>query len=269
MNTVSIIIVGMNHLIYLKALLASIFKENNISISFEVIYIDNCSTDGSVEYIQKEYPQIKLFINNTPLGFGENNNKGAIAASGKYIAIINPDIVLKEGALDLLYNFIESHNKTGIVVPQLLNPNGTIQYSVRGFISLSKLWARLKTKGNDNSSNPKVEEYLCKKLDFNKTQAIDWAIGAAMFMRKDTFAALGGFDTDYFLYMEDEDLCLRCWKMNRSVIYYPKAQMIHNHLRGSAKLGRKTLMHLNSMKTFFLKHGFNIKSFANRKEQQI
>lgn len=269
MVTISIITVGMNHLSYLKYLFSSIFNNGAIDVPFELIYIDNCSTDQSVEFIKEKYPQVKILVNDQPLGFGENNNKGVLAATGKYIAIINPDIILKAGALDLLYKFIESHKEIGIVVPQLLNPDGTIQYSVRGFISLSKLWARLKTKGNDNSSNPKVEEYLCKKLDFNKTQAIDWAIGAAMFMRKDTFAALGGFDTDYFLYMEDEDLCLRCWKMNRSVIYYPKAQMIHNHLRGSAKLGRKTLMHLNSMKTFFLKHGFNIKSFANRKEQQI
>lgn len=266
MNNISIIIVGMNHLTYLKSLFTSIFTEGTISQSFEVIYVDNCSTDGSTEYISSKYPQVKILINNFPAGFGENNNKGVLAATGKYIAIINPDIVLKKGSIDLLYNFMEKHNDIGIVVPQLLNPDGTIQYSVRGFISLPKLWARIKTRGNDKSLNPQVEEYLCKNIDFHKTQAIDWALGAAMLIKKDTFAALGGFDTDYFLYMEDEDLCLRCWKMNRPVIYYPESQMIHNHLRGSSKLGRKTMMHLNSMKTFFCKHGFNIKSFVKRED---
>lgn len=65
------------------------------------------------------------------------------------------------------------------------------------------------------------------------------------------FAELGGFDLDYFLYMEDEDICLRSWKLDKPVVYYPEAVMTHNHLRGSSKLGKKTFLHLNSMKTFF------------------
>ena len=120
---------------------------------------------------------------------------------------------------------------------------------------------RIVTKGKDNVVNKTVENYLCKQLDFNKTQVVDWAIGAAMFLSREMFAELGGFDLDYFLYMEDEDICLRIWKMNRPVIYYPDAVMIHNHLRGSSKFSKKTLLHLSSIKTFFQKHGLHIKSY--------
>lgn len=261
MINVSIVTVGMNHLSYLRSLLSSIFGNNKPKISFEMIYVDNCSTDGSVEYIKKYYPQIKIIVNQKPLGFGENNNKGVLASTGKYIAIINPDIILQPNSLDRLYQYANSHPEIGIVVPKLLNPDGSIQYSVRGFISLSTLWARIMTKGKDNVANKKVETYLCKHLNFSTTQTVDWAIGAAMFFPRKMFAELGGFDLDYFLYMEDEDICLRTWKLNRPVVYYPDAVMIHNHLRGSSKFGRKTLLHLSSMKTFFKKHGLHIKSY--------
>lgn len=266
MYTLSIITVGMNHLSYLKALLKSIFKENTPQTSFEMIYVDNCSTDGSVEFISQNYPKVKIIKNLIPLGFGENNNKGVLASTGKYIAIINPDIVLMEGSLDKLLQYMEQNPQTGIVAPQLLNPDGSLQYSVRGFISIKTLIARIISKGKDNTSNKTVSKYLCKNLDFQKTQAVDWAIGAALFMSKDTYAELGGFDLDYFLYMEDEDICLRCWKIKKTVIYLPQSKMIHNHLRASAKIGKKTILHIKSMYTFFKKHGFSIKSANIRLE---
>lgn len=244
-------------------MLASIYGENQPKISFEMIYVDNCSTDGSVEYIKEYYPQVKVIVNTEALGFGGNNNKGVFASTGKYIAIINPDIVMHSGSLDNLFDFAESHPDVGIIVPKLLNPDGSLQYSARGFISLSILLARIRTKGKDNATSKEVDKYLCRNLDYNKTQAVDWAIGAAFFLSRDMFAELGGFDQDYFLYMEDEDICLRSWKMNRPVIYYPKAIMTHNHLRGSSKLGKKTFLHLNSMRTFFQKHGFHVPSFKN------
>ena len=255
---ISIITVGMNHLSYMKKLLASIFDANNISIPIEMIYVDNCSTDGSVEYIKNKYPQVKILKNIKPLGFGENNNKGVFASSGKYIAIINPDIVLSKNSLDILFRYAESNSNYGILVPKLLNPNGSIQYSVRGFVSVKALFYRFLSKGNDNTNNKIVSRYLCKNLDIEKNQPVDWAIGAALFLKKDFYASLGGFDQDYFLYMEDEDLCLRSWKLHMPVIYLPQSVMTHNHLRGSSKLGKKTMFHLRSVLTFFKKHGLNI-----------
>ncbi len=112
---------------------------------------------------------------------------------------------------------------------------------------------------NDDSENSKVREYLCKDIDQTKTQEVDWAMGAALFMSRETYAQLGGFDQRYFLYMEDEDLCLRAWKQKIPVIYYPKVELIHNHLRGSTHLSRKTLWHLQSLFKYFRRHGFNVK----------
>lgn len=183
MIQISIITVGMNHLSYLESMLSSVYGANKPKTPFEMIYVDNCSTDGSVDFIKTNYPQVKIIANTEPLGFGENNNKGVFASTGKYIAIINPDIVMHPGSLDNLYNFAESHLDVGIIVPKLLNPDGTLQYSVRGFISLSILLARIRTKGDDRATDKEVDKYLCRNLDYSKTQAVDWAIGAAFSCR--------------------------------------------------------------------------------------
>lgn len=259
---ISIITVGMNHLTFLQELLPSIYTNihsDKFQEFIEMIYVDNCSKDGTIEYIQKYFPQVKILQNKKTLGFGENNNRGVLAAHGEYIAIINPDIILYSGSLEKLYNYAITNPQIGIIVPQLLNPNGSIQYSVRRFISFGKLLARTITKGRDSTNNSTVSSYLCKNMDYNITQEVDWAIGAAMFMKRELYAELGGFDTDYFLYMEDEDVCLRSWKINRPVIYYPEVKMIHNHLRASSHIGKKMFIHIRSMMTFFRKHGLSPK----------
>ncbi len=256
---ISIITVGMNHKNYLAALYKSLYGEAKTESEFECVYVDNCSSDGSVEWLQENYPQVKVIVNTEPLGFGENNNKGVMASIGDYIGIVNPDIVMKDGSLDHILCKAEDMNGEGIICPQLLNPDETVQYSVRKFVSLKMMLRRWMSWENDDSDNSSVREYLCKDIDWKKTQEVDWAMGAALFMSRDTYAQLGGFDQRYFLYMEDEDMCMRAWKQGIPVIYYPEAKMIHNHLRGSTHLSKKTLYHLNSFFKYLCRHGLNAK----------
>ena len=262
---ISIVTVGMNHLTYIKALFNSLFVESKPISSFEMIYVDNCSTDGSVDFVKENYPAIKIIQNTTPLGFGENNNKGAAIATGKYLAIINPDIVLTNGSLDSLYAFSESVEYEGIIAPQLLNPDKSLQYSVRGFMTPWIFILRFLTKGNDKFQNKTIEDYLCRNMDTNQVQFINWAIGASLFLKSSLYKKLNGFDTAYFMYVEDEDLCLRSWKMGNPVVYFPESKMIHNHLRGSSKLSNKTFIHIKSILTFFRKHGLFVKDYRNTK----
>jgi N-acetylglucosaminyl-diphospho-decaprenol L-rhamnosyltransferase len=260
---VSIVTVGMNHLKYLKPYLNSLFNQNTPQCIFELIYVDNCSTDGSVEFVKSNYPSVKVVANSKPLGFGENNNIGVSFATGKYVAIINPDIEILPNSVDNLYKYAESIDFSAIIAPKLLNKDGSFQQSVRRYMTLKVFIMRAITRGNDGSHYKSIQSYLFNDIDKEKTQYIDWAIGASLFMKTDLFKTLGGFDTDYFLYFEDVDLCVRSWNAGSPVIYYPKSEMIHNHLRASAKLSKKTIFHFKSMLTFFAKHGISIKSKYN------
>ena len=108
-----------------------------------------------------------------------------------------------------------------------------------------------------------MRQYLCKDIDIDKVQPINWAVGAALFISSKLYRELGGFDLDYFLYMEDEDLALRVWKSGQPVIYVPSSHMVHNHLRASSHLGKKAWIHFKSLMTFFRKHGFHIPDYAS------
>ena len=257
-HQVSIITVGMNHLKFLKDFFDSVFEQDATTLDFEVIYVDNCSKDGSVEYIKGNYPKVRIIENEKPLGFGANNNKAAKFADGKYLAILNPDIILKAGALDKLYNYSESHTGWGVLAPKLLNADGTLQYSVRSFMTFRTMLSRLVTWGKDHTNNSEVNEYLCKESDDSVVRSVDWAIGAALFIAADFFKEMNGFDEDYYLYLEDEDFCLRTWSENKEVIYIPDAEMKHMHLRSSTKFSRMTLIHFWSMLTYFRKHGLSV-----------
>lgn len=255
---ISVITVGMNHLRFIKELFGSLFENHNGQTSFEVIYVDNCSTDGSVEFIQSRYPNVKIISNTHPMGFAANNNLGVSKAKGKYVAILNPDITVSQDTLNRLFSFSEALPYDAIVAPRLLNTDGTHQYSTRNYMNFKSFIVRLFTRSNDKATDAVTSEYLCKGMDTTKVQFVNWAIGAALFMKKSCYETLQGFDTKYFMYVEDVDLCLRAWKRNIPVVYYPKVQLTHDAQRASSKIWKKTAQHIKSILIFFCKHGINV-----------
>ncbi len=264
MIEVSIVTVGMNHLKFIQNLYRSLLVEHRPKVGFETIYVDNCSKDGSVIWVKDNFPEIRIIQNDVIKGFGENNNIGVDASSGKYIAIINPDIEFIDDAIDKLFYFAENNkNNYGIIAPKLLNPDGSVQYSARNFITLRYLFSRAISGGDDKSDNSSVGDYLCKNMNTDLIQPVNWVLGAAMFLKREFYNKLGGFDLDYFLYMEDEDLCLRTWKMGKQVVYCGNIAVTHNHLRSSNKIGKMMFIHIKSLFIFFRKHGLNIKFLSN------
>lgn len=258
----SIVTVTMNHLTYIKRLLKSVFDDHRPSMDFEFVLVDNCSTDGTVDYVRKHYPQVIILQNDKVAGFATNNNKGALASRGKVLAFINPDIQMLEGALDDMVTCVERNQGVGIVCPQLLNEDLSIQYSVRRFMSLKILLNRFLSLGHDHANNATVSKYLLKDLKVtNGFVPVDWAIGAAFVMRREVYQANGGFDERFFLYVEDMDFCLRCWQHGKMVVFLPSVTMIHAHRRLSRNFfNRHFWIHLHSACYFFYKHGFYVKS---------
>jgi GT2 family glycosyltransferase len=256
---ISIVTVTMNHLTLLKQMLHSLFITCLPETSFEVILVDNNSTDGTVEYVRKEFPAIRVIENKQTYGFAKNNNIGASQAQGNYILILNPDIILLPDAVDILYNYLRENESVGIVAPKLLNPDLGIQYSARNFMNIKLLIYRIFTLGRDNTRNITVQAYLTPGLSGEQPATVDWCLGAALLFRSAFYRELGGFDEHFFLYVEDADICQRCWFAGKSVVYHPQARMIHAHQRNSARFSKKTLIHLQSHYYFFRKNHFKIK----------
>ena len=230
----SVIIICWNDLRVIPECLRSIYAGTR-SIDFEVLVSDNGSTDGSVEFIRKNYPDVRVLENGANLGFGKGNNVGIRASNADYVLILNPDTIIREGALDRLVQFADKHPGAGGFGCRVLNPDGTYQTSARLFPTVRRYWvSALGLKKLANVSRMFLfEEYPGW---FGETERpIDWQSGCCVMFRGDLLRSLGGFDEQFFYHFEEVDLCRRVWSSGHPILFTPDAVITH---LGGQSVGR-------------------------------
>ena len=254
---VSVIIITWNAKNFLVNCLCSLHKKNS-SKEFELIIIDNNSTDGSIEFIEKNYPDAVLIKNKSNKGVGPARNQGLSIAKGKYLLILDVDTeFLTENGLRLLYNFMEENNNIGIAGAKLLFPNDEIQHTCRKFPSVTvKLFNRFEKIGKIRDSKQLKEHYMLDK-DHEKIQKVDYVIGAFQFIRKDVIDKIGYYDENIFYGPEDIDFCLRAKKVGYDTYYFPGVSLYHFYQRITKKFFTKiTWEHIKGLFYFYWKHKY-------------
>ncbi|MBI2645337.1 glycosyltransferase [Candidatus Uhrbacteria bacterium] len=223
----SIIVVSWNVRALLEKCLASVFLYAP-QFSFEVIVIDNASHDASVDMITQKFPQVNCIANADNKGFASATNQGIRIAQGEYILFLNPDTEVTHGSLEKLVSSIEGYSKIGIVAPKLLNPDGTLQASIRRFPApLSQFLMFLKLHHLRRAPSP-IQKYLNKDFDYTKKQEIDQPQGAAFLIRRAVIDAVGLFDEKFFIWFEEVDFCKRTHDVGYTILYAPEAEIIHH-----------------------------------------
>jgi O-antigen biosynthesis protein len=202
----------------------------------EIIVVDNASMDDSKQRITGELPEIKWIDLKSNIGFGKACNVGVKSASGIYLLFINPDTLVSQNTLSESVRLLRERPDIGLMGPEILNPDGTLQVSCRRgfptptaafyrFAGLSKLFSKSKRFGQYNLS------YLDQKTECE----VDAVSGSFMFMPRSLFQDIGGFDEAFFMYGEDLDICYRVKKQGFKVWYNPRTQIIHFKGRSSIK----------------------------------
>lgn len=228
----SIIIVSFNTKELLEKCLTSFFRFLK-GISFEVIVVDNASTDGSVQ-VAKSFKGVKVIENKKNLGFGTANNQGAKTAIGKWLFFFNSDAYLIDNSLPKLLERLNKDKKIGVAGPLILNTDRTIQQSVGFFPNLPQVFYWMSFL-DDLPGGDLLKPYHVDHDGFyKKEQKVDWVTGAAMIARKDVFKKVNGFDEKIFLYSEDVDLCYKIKAAGFKIIFSPAAIVVHLG-RGSHK----------------------------------
>ena len=252
---VSFITVTMNNIGIVENLFRSFYETIPADVSYEYFVIDNCSTDGTPEFVRKNFPEVSVFKNSQIKGFAENNNIGMKKAKGKIIALINPDIIFLPNFIEPIMDLFVLRKDVGLVGPQLLNRDGTVQNSARKFLNIKTAAIRLLTLGKDSVKLKAIKNYLNPYDLSMEYQVVEWVIGAAMFVRDNALDEVGMFDTNFFLYIEDQDWCFQMWKQKWKVMYSTKSKLIHDHQRSSARrFSRKTMWHVQSILYFLRKN---------------
>lgn len=235
-------------------------QKQTIAEELEIIVIDNHSGDRSMSILRPLLGKIaRLSLLETPanLGYGKGNNLGVARARGEYILIINPDTSLEPDALEKMLAYMKEHPEAGILGPKLIFPDGTIRDSFRTFPTLTDIF--IKRTPLRFFFPKRMGAYLQWAEDPHEVRQVDWIVGACLFLRKDFFEALGGFDPRFFFFFEDTDLCRRCWKAGKEVIYFAKAHARDSEHRLSEGgffaifLKKSIRIHLRSALRYFWK----------------
>ncbi len=221
----------------------------------EVRVVDNASRDGSVAMLHKEFPRVKVLANKHNLGYAAAVNQGIELSQAEYVLVLNPDIVLREGSIDRMVQFMDAHPDAGLAGAKLVNTDGTLQHSCRGFYTPATLVMRRTILGRLFPRHPVIRRHLMLDYDHREARSVDWVIGACMMVRRRAIEDVGGMDERFFLYFEDVDWCFRMSRQGWKVYYVPESEMVHEHQRESAKprLSRSFWAHLGSLLRFYEK----------------
>ncbi|MDR1199768.1 MAG: glycosyltransferase family 2 protein [Prevotellaceae bacterium] len=241
---VSIIIVSYNTGKLLKQCLKSIFEKTK-DITFEVIVVDNFSTDGSRQMLKDEFPNIMLVESPENLGFGRANNLGAKSATGKYLFLLNPDTVLLNNAIKILSDFMDNNPEAGICGGNLYNEDKKPIHSYSRLPGIIQELKRLLLIPDTDCFN-----------NTRKPQKVGYVTGADLMIRSGVFNRQSGFDSDFFMYYEESELTYRVKREGYKVYCVPQAQIIHLEQKSFSDNEIRLGMIFKSCKTYYRKtHG--------------
>lgn len=258
----SICIVTMNHSALIKECLTSIYTNPPTNYLYEIIVVDNCSIDGTLEYLKTVsscIPQIRIIENKKPKNFAENNNIAIRSGSGLIKLILNPDTSVHTGTLDYMLSYLFNNHEVGAATCKLLYADGKFQENARRFITLKYMFfSRLHT-WNIYTNNSIIDDYVMSKPFDVEPKEVDYILGACMFIKNEVFDTIGLFDERFLLYSEDTDLCYRIKKHGYSIMYVPDVSITHHYARTGANLFRKAAyIQLYTTFLFYAKHYWKI-----------
>lgn len=262
----SIIIVHYRSPALLKMCLNSV-AEYPPSMSYEVVVVDSASTSESRAMIAELFPAVQLIARRENTGYPKGVNLGMRASSGRFLLILNPDIIVTPGSIDILVNYLKARPDIGLIGPQLLNLDGSVQDSYFRFYRPITIVARRTWLGRFHYGKGLISDFLMRDTDHTLLQAPDWLMGSALLVSRAGLDAIGYMDERFFMYFEDVDWAKRFWQAGYKVIYYPESKMYHAHKRDSkskwgmfdAFLNKTTRWHIHSAIKYFWKYRYKTK----------
>lgn len=241
---ISFIVVNHNYMVDIQKLISSI-SASIPSDQYEVVIVDNASTDGSREYFSRLSDEIKYIYLDKNIGYGAANNIGVKASKTEVIVLINPDTLIRDERFDIFINEIQNKD-TGVLAPKIIYPDGRIQPNCGAYATLKTYMMQAFKLGylvrkfnlvhalqNIAHHFPFLQKnligtYLDNFSHHTVQKECDWVSGACMIIRRKVFTDAGGFDENFFLYCEDEDLCRRIADKGYSIYIDTRFTVVHN-----------------------------------------
>lgn len=222
----------------------------------KLIIVDNSPTNNLEEVCSID-PRIDYIFNNKNLGYGKAHNiaiRKSIDSGYKYHLVINPDIEFKQNTLSQIVEFMDKSEGTGLLMPQILYPNGSTQYLCKLLPSPVDLFLR-RFFGNTNFAKKRNKTYELRFTDYNKPMNIPYLSGCFMFFRNKALKEVGLFDERIFMYIEDCDITRRIHRKYKT-LFWPEVSVVHHYAKGSYKNLLLMLYNIHGAIVYFNKYGW-------------
>jgi GT2 family glycosyltransferase/glycogen synthase len=254
-STLAIIIINYNSTDYTLQCIDSVKRYITFS-RVQLIVVDNKSEDMPDRIIH-QHPDIQLIKNTENIGFGKAINIVLNMIKSKFIILLNPDVLIIDNSFHRLINYLEKNPEISVIGPKILDGDGSVQGSARRFPTIwTSIFGRKSPLTKLFPGNPVTKrEFMCFNGDKHKPQFVDWVSGACMVIRGDAIKQINGFDSRFFMYWEDADLCKRLKDIGWQISYFPKAQVYHHTGKSSETRPLASIYHFhNSCYFYFTKH---------------
>ncbi|MCC6729998.1 MAG: glycosyltransferase family 2 protein [Chthonomonadales bacterium] len=224
--TLSIVIVNWNTREYLLGALASIYAHPP-PFPFEVVVVDNASQDGSAEAVRERYPRARLLANADNAGYARGNNQGLAEARGRYVLLLNPDVVVPADALERAVRCADSAPDVGAVAVRLASPDGTVQPSVRGFPTPEALLWEVTGLSRLFPQCRRLGAYRMAWFGYDREANVDQPMGTFLLITREALSDVGPLDERFPIFFNEVDWCYRARRRGWRIRFTPQATVTH------------------------------------------
>jgi GT2 family glycosyltransferase len=244
MAELAVVVVTYNALPYIEQCLQSVE-------GWQTVVVDHGSKDGTVALVEESFPDVRLFRQEN-LGLAAGWNRGIRETSSRYVLILNADAWAVGDGVRKLLAFAEGEPRAALVGPKLLNTDGSLQRSVRGFPTLWRLATEYFFLRKLAPHTRALNAFYAGGFDHDRVAEAEFVMGAAMLVRREAIEQVGPLDEDFFLFSEETDWCYRFRRAGWKVLFYPGAEFVH--VGGASHGGRMFTENLRGHLRFLAKH---------------
>ena len=245
---VSAIIIVYNGMKFLPDCLTTLVADT-ISISHEIIAVDNGSSDGSADYIANAFPAVKIIRNGANLGFARAVNIGLQAASGRYLYVLNQDLRFRPGATSTLLAKLKGDDSLGMIGPKYVGFDGHLQHSARAFPTCKHVWYDALFLSHWLPSSREFGSWRMTWFDHESEMFVDQPMGSVMLMPRGVIARVGLLDESFPIFFNDVDYCKRIRAAGYRLMYFPTA--VVEHYVGGSTRKRPVRMKIESHRSMY------------------
>lgn len=251
MPRLSIVIVTYNSRAHVDECLASLAR--HAGVDHDVLVVDNASADATAAFVRERWPGVRVIDADGNVGFAKANNIGIRQTSGELVLLLNPDTMVREGAVRALVGALDARANVAIAGARLVDETGRAELSFGSMISpFVELRRKMLVAAHDRRL-PLVGRYIDRQT--RRARDVDWVSGACLLVRRADAEAVGLMDERYFMYTEDVDFCAAVRARGRKVVFTPDAEVVH--LRGRSRASERSATeraYRRSQLAFYEKH---------------